>query len=198
MHASALRALEFDRIVELVADLAVTPTGRDRLAELQPSIDADDIREGAAGDNGRHPLSCRPSRLSAASAVGPGRRFSTRSNVEGRALEPLRLLGLADYLESIEQSRSVVSQARRSVAAPARARRARRVLQGRDRRRPAEDRSGGDVAGRCVAGAGGHPRSAAEAAREAADDARWIPARPRHRRSTCRIRSSPTATAATC
>ena len=38
MHAGALRALEFDRIVSVVSGLAVTPTGRDRLAELTPSL----------------------------------------------------------------------------------------------------------------------------------------------------------------
>ena len=40
MNAGALRALEFDRIVTAVAELAVTPTGHARLAELCPSTDA--------------------------------------------------------------------------------------------------------------------------------------------------------------
>ena len=40
MHAGALRALEFDRIVSVVSGLAVTPTGQDRLAELTPAVDA--------------------------------------------------------------------------------------------------------------------------------------------------------------
>ena len=43
MHPGALRALEFDRIVTVVTGLAVTPTGRDRLAELHPSTSAPDV-----------------------------------------------------------------------------------------------------------------------------------------------------------
>ena len=40
MNSLTLRALEFDRIVEVVTGLAVTPTGERRLAELQPFTDA--------------------------------------------------------------------------------------------------------------------------------------------------------------
>jgi DNA mismatch repair protein MutS2 len=107
MHAGALRALEFDRIVSVVAGLAVTPTGRDRLAQLEPMTDAAAVAraqrattEGTKflGDHPGFPLRA-PSDLEAIiSALG----------VEGRALEPLRLFGLADYLESIEQTRAAV------------------------------------------------------------------------------------------
>ncbi len=110
MNPGALRALEFDRIVSVVAGLAVTPTGQDVLAELHPLTDA-----GAVGgvqkattegtrflvDHPGFPLRA-PSDLEAIiEALG----------VEGRALEPLRLLGLADYLESIEHSRSAIRNA---------------------------------------------------------------------------------------
>ena len=43
MHAGTLRALEFDRIVTVVTGLAVTPTGRDRLADLHPMTDAGQV-----------------------------------------------------------------------------------------------------------------------------------------------------------
>jgi dsDNA-specific endonuclease/ATPase MutS2 len=36
ISAVTLRAIEFDRIVSLVADLAVTPTGRERLEAMAP------------------------------------------------------------------------------------------------------------------------------------------------------------------
>ena len=36
MHAGALRALEFDRIVSVVTGLAVTPLGERRLGDLHP------------------------------------------------------------------------------------------------------------------------------------------------------------------
>ena len=110
MTASALRALEFDRIVSVVAGLAVTPTGQDRLAELQPLTDAGAViaaqkatSEGTRFlvDHPGFPLRA-PSDLDAIlDALG----------VDGRALESLRLLGLADYLESIEHSRAAIKNA---------------------------------------------------------------------------------------
>ena len=39
MHAGALRALEFDRIVEAVCRYALTPQGLRRLAALRPDVD---------------------------------------------------------------------------------------------------------------------------------------------------------------
>jgi len=110
MNASALRALEFDRIVSVVAGLAVTPTGQDRLAELQPLTNAGAVvatqkatSEGTRflADHPGFPLRA-PSDLDAIlDALG----------VDGRALESLRLLGLADYLESIEHSRAAIRNA---------------------------------------------------------------------------------------
>ena len=106
---SALRALEFDRIVEIVAGYAVTPTGRERLAGLQPSTDIDEIRAAQqATSEGTRFLADHPG--------FPLRAPSDLENIldalhlEGRALEAPRLTGLADYLESIEQSRSVVTK----------------------------------------------------------------------------------------
>jgi len=110
ISAVTLRAIEFDRIVSLVADLAVTPTGRERLEAMAPMTE--------------------PSRVDAAqAATTEGVRFLTVSHglplrapselddilgglqVEGRALEPLNLLGLADYLESIDATRRAIGSA---------------------------------------------------------------------------------------
>ena len=110
MHAGALRALEFDRIVSVVAGLAVTPPGAERLGHLHPMTDAALI--GAAlrattegvrflGDHPGFPLRA-PSDLEA---------ILQALAVEGRPLEPLRLFGLAEYLESIEQTRNAVRHA---------------------------------------------------------------------------------------
>jgi DNA mismatch repair protein MutS2 len=107
MLAGALRALEFDRIVSVVSGLAVTPTGRDRLAELTPAVDAARVialqratTEGTRflSDHPGFPLRA-PSDLDA---------ILDSLAVEGRALEALRLLKLGDYLESIEQSRQAI------------------------------------------------------------------------------------------
>jgi DNA mismatch repair protein MutS2 len=107
MHAGALRALEFDRIVAVVSGLAVTPTGQARLAELHPVVDATRVitlqratTEGTRflSDHPGFPLRA-PSDLEA---------ILDSLTVEGRALESVRLLRLGDYLESIEQARQAI------------------------------------------------------------------------------------------
>ena len=107
MNAGTLRALEFDRIVALACDLAVTPTGAESLAELRPLTDAAQVaalqRATTEGtkflvEHPGFPLRAPADLAELLEALG----------VEGRALEPARLLSLADYLESIEQSRSAV------------------------------------------------------------------------------------------
>jgi DNA mismatch repair protein MutS2 len=107
MHAGALRALEFDRIVAVVSSLAVTPTGQARLAELHPAADSTRVialqratTEGTRflSDHPGFPLRA-PSDLEA---------ILDSIAVDGRALEALRLLKLGDYLESIEQSRQAI------------------------------------------------------------------------------------------
>ena len=107
MNAGALRALEFDRIVTAVAELAVTPTGQARLAELRPSTDAATVvaaqqatSEGVRflADHPGFPLRAPADLDEILDLVG----------VEGRALEPLRLIGLSNFLESVEHSRHAV------------------------------------------------------------------------------------------
>jgi dsDNA-specific endonuclease/ATPase MutS2 len=48
MQTSALRALEFDRIVEAVTGFAVTPMGAERLSRLTPSIDPQQVAQWQA------------------------------------------------------------------------------------------------------------------------------------------------------
>src|SRR4030095_8932459 len=110
MHMGALRALEFDRIVTAVTSLTVTPTGEARLAELRPISDPGRVMTAQRATTERVRL------------LGEGPGFPLRAptdlnavldglSVEGRALESLRLLGLADYLESIEQARGLIKGA---------------------------------------------------------------------------------------
>ena len=107
MNSSTLRALEFHRIVSVVQGLAVTPTGEARLAELHPLTDAGTIFAAQRGttegarfleNHPGFPLRAPADLDEILEAIG----------VEGRALEPLRLLALGTYLESIEQTRNAV------------------------------------------------------------------------------------------
>jgi DNA mismatch repair protein MutS2 len=110
ISAVTLRAIEFDRVVSIVAGLAVTPPGRERLEAMAPMTEPSRVGAAqAATSEGVRFL-----------AVSPG--FPLRApaeleaildglQVEGRALEPLNLLGLADYLESIEATRRVIGAA---------------------------------------------------------------------------------------
>ena len=50
MQPGALRALEFDRIVEAVKAFALTPMGAERLARLQPSTDPRQVAQLLAGN----------------------------------------------------------------------------------------------------------------------------------------------------
>jgi DNA mismatch repair protein MutS2 len=110
MNAGALRALEFDRIVAAVRSFALTPTGRVRLEALMPAVDPRQVQESqAATTEAVRYLESQP--------VFPLRAPEDLDEVlgllgvAGRALEPLRLLALAVYLESIESAAHAVRRA---------------------------------------------------------------------------------------
>jgi dsDNA-specific endonuclease/ATPase MutS2 len=110
MQPSALRALEFDRIVEAVTGFALTPLGAERLARLQPSTDPQTVAQWQAATS-------ETVRFVAAHGVFPLRASSDLPQilaalaVDGRALEALRLLALATFLDSIEESRGGIRRA---------------------------------------------------------------------------------------
>jgi DNA mismatch repair protein MutS2 len=108
MHPGTLRALEFDRIVSVVTGLAVTTLGRDRLDDLHPlTTTADVLAAQRATTEGTRFLADYPGfPLRAPSDLG---EIIDALGVEGRGLEPMRLLGLSGYLESIEQSRQAIT-----------------------------------------------------------------------------------------
>ena len=110
MQPSALRALEFDRIAEAVTGFALTPMGADRLARLRPSTDAQQVAQWQAATS-------ETVRFIAAHGVFPLRASSDLAQilislaVEGRALEALRLLALATFLDSIDEARAGIRRA---------------------------------------------------------------------------------------
>ena len=106
----ATRTLEFDRIVDAVAALALTPLGAEALAELEPSTDPKVVLSLQASTSEtvkfleRHPLfplragEKLPEALDALEMIG-------------RPLDPLQLRMLADFVDSVDQARASVGRA---------------------------------------------------------------------------------------
>ena len=136
MQPGALRALEFERIVEAVRSFALTPMGDERLARLAPSTDPQKVAHLLAATT-------ETVQYLAANALFPLRASSDLPQilsalaVEGRALEPLRLLALAAFLDSVDESRAAIRRAPGAFPLLEAASRRRRVVQGRDGRRRA-------------------------------------------------------------
>jgi DNA mismatch repair protein MutS2 len=110
MQPAVLRALEFDRIVELVRGFALTPMGDARLERLSPSSDPQKVAQLLSATS-------ETTRYLAANSLFPLRApaelpqvFSALA-VEGRALEPARLLMLATFLESVDESKAGIRRA---------------------------------------------------------------------------------------
>jgi DNA mismatch repair protein MutS2 len=113
MHTAVFQALEFDRVREALARATLTPLGRVRALALEPSVEPDDVgarlgltSEAVAflGQGGSLALKAPAHLESTLAAI----------EVEGRALDPLELLGLADLLESVDR---VAGAVRRAVGA---------------------------------------------------------------------------------
>ncbi|MFB3853340.1 MAG: endonuclease MutS2 [Vicinamibacterales bacterium] len=111
MHAGALAALEFNRIVEVVATFALTPLGARRLSSLRPHSDARRVASLLATTSealrylqsgGELELRASPEIESLLAALA----------IEGRPLEPPRLLSLADFLASVEATQKAIRRVR--------------------------------------------------------------------------------------
>ena len=116
MNPGALRALEFDRVVEAVVSLALTPMGRDRLGQLAPSSDAKNVAEALAATT-------ETVRYLSSNALFPLRapdelpEIFAAIAVDGRPLEPLRLIALAAFLDSVDETRASIRRAAGSFPA---------------------------------------------------------------------------------
>jgi DNA mismatch repair protein MutS2 len=104
MQPGVLRALEFDRIVEALQSFALTPMGEERLGRLAPSSEPSKVAELLTSTSEtRRYLSSNPLFPLRASTDLP--QTLEALAVQGRMLEPLRLLTLADFLDSIDEAR---------------------------------------------------------------------------------------------
>jgi DNA mismatch repair protein MutS2 len=104
------RTLEFDRIVDAVTAMALTPLGAAALSDLAPSTDPKVVVASQAATSEtvafleRHPLfplragEALPEALDALDVVG-------------RPLDPLQLRLVADFVDSVDQSRASVGRA---------------------------------------------------------------------------------------
>jgi DNA mismatch repair protein MutS2 len=110
MHTGALRALEWDQIVEVVRGFALTPPGAERLAELAPQSDPHQVSQLlTATAEGVKYLDANP----AFSLNAPADLDTVLAAVavEGRALDPLRLLAFAEFLDSIALTCATIRRA---------------------------------------------------------------------------------------
>jgi len=115
MHAGALRALEFDRIVEAVCRLAQTPPGQARLARLHPQTDVRIVSAALAATS--ETVRFLQDGEIALSAPADLEAILTSLAVEGRALEPPQLLGLAGFLASVEAAAAGIRRVRSTAPA---------------------------------------------------------------------------------
>ena len=179
MQPGALRALEFDRIVEAVTRLRADADGR-RAPRAARAVDRPAEGRAAAGRDDRDGGTWRRTRRFRCARRASCRRFSRRWPSKGRALEALRLLALATFLDSVDESRAAIRRAPGIVSAARSRQRRRRVVQGRDGADARQDRPVGRGRRSREPGAEAHPRPAAQAALAAARHARVVPARQGH------------------
>ncbi len=110
MQSAVLRALEFDRIVEMVRGFALTPMGDERLARLAPAGDPQTVAQWLAATT-------ETTKYLAANNLFPLRapaelpQVLAALAVEGRALEPARLLMLAAFLDSVDEAKTAIRRA---------------------------------------------------------------------------------------
>ena len=110
MHPGALRALEFDRIVDAVCGYAQTPMGAARLTALEPLTEPSHVKRALAA-------TAETTRFLADNHVtiqAPSEFEDVLEalSVDGRALEPAQLLWLANFLASVDSTASTIRRAR--------------------------------------------------------------------------------------
>ena len=110
MLARTLQALEFDRIVEVVQGLALTPLGANELRQLRPLTDPTRVSTALSTTTEcvRYLDTNPPLDLQATEDLEPALAALA---VEGHALEPAQLLALADFLASVGRLRTAVGEA---------------------------------------------------------------------------------------
>tara|TARA_B100001123_G_C15332920_1_gene1031846 strand:+ start:1371 stop:3866 length:2496 start_codon:yes stop_codon:yes gene_type:complete len=110
MTEETLRLLEFDRIVEAVRSFAQTPLGKEKLDTLHPLTDPGSVRVALAQttEGVRYLKADNRFSLKATAEID---KALTALAVEGRALEPKKLLAIVELLTSVTVVRRAITQA---------------------------------------------------------------------------------------
>jgi DNA mismatch repair protein MutS2 len=110
LQSGALKALEFDRIVESVQGFAVTPMGAERLERLSPAVEANRVAHLLAATTECARFLATQGALALRGASELPQTLDALA-VSGRPLEPSRLLGLAAFLDSAVETREAIRRA---------------------------------------------------------------------------------------
>ena len=106
----ALRTLEFDRIVDVVIGLALTPLGAAALARLEPFTEPRAVADALNATSETTAYFERNSLFPLRAGSGLDEALDVL-NIVGQPLDPLPLRVVADFLDSVEQARSAVRSA---------------------------------------------------------------------------------------
>jgi DNA mismatch repair protein MutS2 len=106
----ALRTLEFDRIVEVVTGLALTPLGAEVLAELQPHTEPKAVAAALNATTETSAYLEHNALFPLRAGVGLNDALAILA-IEGQLLDPLPLRSVADFLDSVEIARSAIRAA---------------------------------------------------------------------------------------
>ncbi len=109
MHAGTLRALEFDRIIDVVRGYAQTPMGAARLAGLAPRVESDGVARSLAATS--EMTRFLADNQVALQALADFREVLGVLAVDGPPLEPAHLLALASFCSSVDSTAAAVRRA---------------------------------------------------------------------------------------
>jgi DNA mismatch repair protein MutS2 len=112
MHSGALRALEYDRIVDAVRRFALTPSGAARLERLQPATDPRTVAAALAA-TAETVRFLRDAQIGL-QAVDELDEILTAFAVEGRVLDPQPLIAFVTFLSSVDLTCQAIRRARAS------------------------------------------------------------------------------------
>ncbi|MDE3154676.1 MAG: endonuclease MutS2, partial [Acidobacteriota bacterium] len=109
MQAGVLRFLEFERVLEAVRSLTRTPLGAARIEALQPATERDEVAGQLARTSEAVALIDRHGLLPLRAPADLAAHLEALT-APGAALEPLALLGVADFLESVDESCAAIAR----------------------------------------------------------------------------------------